>query len=90
MRSAGLRWRAQQDSNLRPLVQEEGGFAREAKNAALEPGAAPITLIDGERLIDMMLDHDIGITVRRVEPLGVESTACDPRKGSGAWRLKSL
>lgn len=25
------------------------------------PGAAPITLIDGERLLDLLIEHEIGI-----------------------------
>jgi restriction system protein len=36
-------------------------FAQGCKDAALFPGAAPITLIDGEKLIELMLKHEVGI-----------------------------
>jgi restriction endonuclease Mrr len=36
--------------------------------AVFEPGAAPITLIDGEKLIDLLIAHDIGV---RKKPLDV-------------------
>ena len=53
---------------VRGTIITTGGFARGTKEAAFEPGAPPITLIDGDRLIDLMLDHDIGVSKRRVEP----------------------
>ena len=37
--------------------------------------AAPITLIDGEKLIDLMLEHDIGVQKRRVDLLEIEPSA---------------
>ena len=37
------------------------GYTKAAIDAAFEKGAAPITLIDGERLIDLLIEHDIGI-----------------------------
>lgn len=37
-------------------------FAKGAKEAAFEKGAAPITLINGEKLIDLLLQYEIGIT----------------------------
>ncbi|MCO6564487.1 MAG: restriction endonuclease [Apibacter sp.] len=36
-------------------------FAKGAKEAAFEKGAAPITLINGEKLIDLLLQYEIGI-----------------------------
>lgn len=60
---------------VRGTIITTGGFARGTKDAAFEPGAPPITLIDGDRLIDLMLDHDIGVTKRRVELLEVEPSA---------------
>ena len=60
---------------VRGTIITTGGFARGTKEAAFEPGAPPITLIDGDRLIDLMLDHDIGVSKRRVELLEVEPSA---------------
>lgn len=60
---------------VRGTIITTGGFARGTKEAAFEPGAPPITLIDGQRLIDLMLDHDIGVSKRRVDLLEVEPSA---------------
>lgn len=42
-------------------------FADGAKKAAFERGAARITLIDGEKLIDLLTEHQIGITTKTVK-----------------------
>jgi len=36
-------------------------FSSSAKEAALLKGAPPITLIDGERLMDLLIEHEIGL-----------------------------
>ncbi len=36
-------------------------FAKGTKNAAFERGASPITLINGEKLIDYLIEYEIGI-----------------------------
>jgi restriction system protein len=43
-----------------------GDFSKGAKDAAFERGAAPITLIDGDRLIDLLIEHEIGARKRSV------------------------
>ncbi len=57
---------------VRGTIITTGGFARGTVEAAFEPGAAPITLIDGERLIELMLEHDIGVKKRPVELLELD------------------
>ena len=42
-------------------------FAKGAVKAAFVPGQAPITLIDGDRLIDLLIEHGIGVRTRAVE-----------------------
>ena len=37
------------------------GFSSGAKDAALVQGAPPISLIDGDRLVDLLVEHEIGI-----------------------------
>ncbi len=37
-------------------------FAKGAKDAAIEKGAAPLTLINGDKLIDLLIKNNIGIT----------------------------
>ncbi len=44
-----------------------GGYSKAAINAAFEKGVAPITLIDGERLLDLLMEKDIGISRKKVE-----------------------
>lgn len=38
-----------------------GRFAKGVEEAALFPGAAPITLIDGERLVELVERHEVGL-----------------------------
>jgi restriction system protein len=42
-------------------------FTQGSKDAAIFSGAAPITLIDGDRLIDLLFEHEIGITKKSVD-----------------------
>lgn len=59
-------------------------FSKGTREAAFERGAAPITLIDGERLIDLLMTHELG-----VKPIEVKLWQVSPRvfeEGSGrAW-----
>lgn len=50
---------------VRGSIITTGGFTKQAKAIAIVPNAPPITLIDGARLIDYLIKHDIG--VRRQE-----------------------
>ena len=50
---------------MRGSIVTTGGFTKQAQDSAFVPGAAPITLIDGKRLLDLLIEHDIGI--RRLE-----------------------
>jgi len=51
-----------------------GGFAKGAQGAAFEPGAAPITLIDGERLLDLLIENGIGVRTKTVEMLELDES----------------
>jgi len=44
-----------------------GTFSKGCTEAALFPGAAPIGLIDGERLLDLLFQHRIGVKRKEVE-----------------------
>ena len=46
---------------LRGTIITLGEFSRGCIDAALYPGAAPIGLIDGERLLDLLVEHGIGV-----------------------------
>lgn len=44
-----------------------------ARDAAFARGAAPITLIDGEVLLDLLIEHGIGVRTRKIELLDLKS-----------------
>ncbi len=44
-----------------------GDYGKGAKDAAFEMGAAPITLINGETLIDLLMQHEIGVKKKTVD-----------------------
>lgn len=46
---------------IRGTIITLGTFTKGCKDVALYPGAAPITLIDGERLIGLLVQHQVGI-----------------------------
>lgn len=51
-----------------------GSISKGAKDAALFPGAAPITLIDGEKLLDMLIEHKVGIKKREITMYEVDAS----------------
>lgn len=51
-----------------------GGFSKGARDAAFEPGVAPITLIDGEKLLDLLIEHGVGVQTKRIELLELDET----------------
>ncbi len=54
-------------SAFRGTIITVGTFASGAKKAALDQNAAPITLIDGEKLLDLLLFYEIGISKKSVD-----------------------
>lgn len=52
---------------IRGTIISLGSFAKGAKEGALFIGAAPITLIDGKRLLDLCVKHEVGVKRRPVE-----------------------
>lgn len=57
---------------VRGTIVTTSDFARGAKKDAFAQGAAPITLIDGKKLIDLLINHDIGVRKRSIEVLSVD------------------
>ncbi len=57
---------------MRGTIITSGRFSRGVQDAAFERGAAPITLIDGDRLIDLLIEHKIGVRKRTIEVLDFE------------------
>lgn len=60
---------------VRGTIITTGGFTKGTKEAAFLPGAAPITLIDGETLLDLLIEHDIGVTRREIRILEFDETS---------------
>jgi restriction system protein len=63
---------------IRGTIITLGKFAQGCKDAALFPGAAPITLIDGDKLIELMLKHEIGIKKSPQTLLEVDESYFEP------------
>ncbi len=57
---------------LRDAAIATSRFSKGTIAAGFAPGAAPITLIDGDKLIDLLIEHRIGVRKRTVGLLQVE------------------
>ena len=62
LRGSLHRWDA-----VRGTIITTGGFSRGTVQAAFERGAAPITLIDGTKLLDLLVEHGIGVSKESVD-----------------------
>lgn len=52
---------------VRGTIITTGRFSKGVQQAAFERGAAPITLIDGEKLLDLLTEYQIGVTKKPIE-----------------------
>jgi restriction system protein len=57
---------------IRGTIITIGTFSGGCTDAAVFPGAAPITLIDGERLLDLLVEHQVGVQKRDIQLLDVD------------------
>ena len=57
---------------VRGTIVATSRFAKGAVEAAFAQGAAPITLIDGDRFIDLLIEHGIGVRSRAIEVLAFD------------------
>ncbi len=60
---------------VRGTIIATSRFSSGTREAAFESGAAPVTLIDGDKLIDMLIEHGIGVQKRTVDVLEVDPEA---------------
>ncbi len=51
---------------IRGTIITLGGFSSGCKEAAVFPGAAPITLIDGDQLLKLLFEYEIGVSKREI------------------------
>ena len=63
---------------VRGTIVATSRFAKGAVEAAFAQGAAPITLIDGDKLIDMLIEHDIGVRKHPIEVLSLHLDGLSP------------
>ena len=54
-----------------------GDFAKGTREASFEPGAAPITLINGDKLVELLIQHRIGVRSRPVEILEFDQSSLE-------------
>ncbi len=52
---------------VRGTIITTGGFTKGTLEAAFERGAAPITLIDGDRLLELLTEHSMGVNKKKAE-----------------------
>lgn len=64
-----LRGSLWQFNAVRGTIFNTGGFSKGAKDSAFVPNVPPITLVNGERLVDLLIEHDIGIRRREIRVL---------------------
>lgn len=66
---------------VRGTIISTGGFAAGTIKAAFEPGAAPITLIDGDALVALLMEHNIGVRRREITLWELDTAALVKRIG---------
>ena len=74
----GLRGSLYRFDAMRATIITTGGFSKGAKDVAFAKGVAPITLIDGKRLLDLLIEHEIGVRKRDIEILEFDPEKLKP------------
>lgn len=62
---------------IRGTIITLGKFAQGCKDAAIYPGAAPITLIDGDKLMELLLKHGVGVRKRQATLFEIDESIFD-------------
>jgi restriction system protein len=60
---------------IRGTIITTGGFAKGCIEAATFPGASPITLVDGDTLIDLLVKHEVGIRKKQQTLIEIDDSA---------------
>ena len=60
---------------VRGTIVTTSRFSRGTQDAAFATGAAPITLVDGQKLVDLIIEHGIGVRKRTIVLLEVDADA---------------
>lgn len=59
------------EADQRGLIITTGGFTKDAKSEAAAPGKTPISLIDGARLVELLVQQQIGVHGRAIHLLAL-------------------
>ena len=62
-------------NDVRGTIVTTSRFSKGTQDAAFATGTAPITLVDGEKLVDLLIEHGIGVSKRTIELLEVDADA---------------
>lgn len=68
---------------IRGTIITLGKFAQGCKDAAIFPGAAPITLIDGDKLMELLLKHGVGVKKRQATLIEIDESTFEEPAGLG-------
>jgi restriction system protein len=67
---------------VRGTIITTNDFAKGTTDAAFERGAAPITLINGDKLIDLLMQHEIGVRKKAIEILEIDPDVFTTTEGA--------
>jgi restriction system protein len=60
---------------VRGTIITTGNFSKGTVQVAFEAGAPPITLINGEKIIDLLIEYNLGVRNRTIELLELDADA---------------
>ncbi len=60
---------------VRGTIITTGDFSKGTVEVAFAPGAPPITLINGEKLLDLLIEYGIGVKTKAIEVLELDADA---------------
>lgn len=60
---------------IRGTIITIGTFSKGCKDGAIYPGAAPISLIDGDKLVELLVKHEVGIQKRQISLMEIDESA---------------
>ena len=60
---------------VRGTIVTTSRFAKGTRDAAFATGVAPITLVDGGKLVDLLIEYGIGVRKRTIELLEIDADA---------------
>lgn len=67
----------------RGLIITTAGFTKDAIAEAAAPNKVPVALVDGAKLVDLLVQKGLGVISRKVEILDLDLESLDPGDGEG-------